>query len=94
MRAAAMSDVRPWVGAMVSVATFEIVRPLRIVDCSVLHDKYLSLAFLDREILEPVPSEKIDEVVWAAIDMVPLQNPSQERMTPPITPPHRLLLAA
>jgi RES domain-containing protein len=64
----AMSEVRPWLGALVSVATFEVVRPLSVVDCSVLHDQYFNLAFLERRLLEPIPPEKVDQVVWAAID--------------------------
>jgi hypothetical protein len=61
---AAISEVRPWVGAMVSVAEFEILRPLTIVDCSLFHDSY-------HTILEPfdkLPPEKTDEFVWATID--------------------------
>jgi antirestriction protein len=65
---AAMSEMRPWVGSMVSVAQFETVRPLIIVDCSVLHDQYFKLAFLDRKIGEEVSPDKVEEIVWASID--------------------------
>jgi hypothetical protein len=65
---AAMSEVRPWLGATVSLAQFAITRPLSIIDCSVLHDKYTSLAFLDRKFGEDVPPEHIDDIVWSAID--------------------------
>jgi RES domain len=65
---AAMSEVRPWVGSFISVAQFEIVRDLTIVDCSVLHGKYIDLAFLDRNMLEPVPDDRVDDIVWARID--------------------------
>jgi hypothetical protein len=44
----AMSEVRPWVGALVSVAQFQVARPMTIVDCSRLHGQYLNLAFLSR----------------------------------------------
>jgi len=64
---AAMSEVRPWVGAMVSVAQFKTVRTLTLVNCSLLHDKYFNL-LLDRKFGEPMPPEKIDQIVWAAID--------------------------
>jgi RES domain-containing protein len=64
----AMSEVRPWIGAMVSLASFAVVRPLKVVDCSILHDQYFNLAFLSHKIYEPVPPDKIDDVVWAAID--------------------------
>jgi hypothetical protein len=65
---AAMSEVRPWVGALVSLAAFKIVRPLNIIDCSVLHGQFHKLALFDRKFFEPVPPEKFDEIVWAAID--------------------------
>jgi len=61
---AAMSEVRQWLGAIISVARFEIVRPLTIVDCSILHGQYRNLLNTD----EPVSLEMIDNVVWAAID--------------------------
>lgn len=34
-KATAIAEVRPWVGAYVSVAVFEILRDLTLVDCSV-----------------------------------------------------------
>jgi RES domain len=64
----AMSEVRPWVGAMVSVAKFEATRQLIVVDCSVLRGRYLELALFDRPMLGGVHPENIDRVVWAAID--------------------------
>jgi len=60
---AAMSEVRPWIGSLVSVAQFETVRPLTIVDCAISHDQYFNL-LLDW----PVSPDKIDEIVWAEID--------------------------
>jgi hypothetical protein len=65
---AALSEVRPWIGALVSLAQFKVVRQLIVVDCSVLHDQYFNLAFLNRKFDEPIPQEKFDEIVWAAID--------------------------
>jgi hypothetical protein len=67
-KTAAMSEVRPWLGAMVSVALFETTSALTVVDCSLLHDQFLKLAFLDRIVGEDVPPEKIDDIVWASID--------------------------
>jgi RES domain-containing protein len=70
----AMSEVRPWVGALVSVAQFKTVKELKIVDCSVLHGQYMKLAYLDRTfdahtstMSAPSPNE-VDNIVWAAID--------------------------
>src|SRR5262249_2528191 len=70
---AAMSEVRPWVGALVSLAQFEVVRTLEVVDCSVLHGRYIELVYLNRTIDElesgkaPTP-EEYEQIVWAAID--------------------------
>lgn len=65
---AAMSEIRPWIGATVSLALFEITRPLTVVDCGVLQGQFLNLAFLDRVIDEKIPDDKVDDIVWAAID--------------------------
>jgi len=71
---AAMSEIRPWVGAAVSLAQFEITRPLTVVDCSQLHGQYFKLAFGNRifnavgpTMSEPSPDE-FEKIVWAAID--------------------------
>jgi hypothetical protein len=70
----AMSEIRPWVGAQVSVAQFKTARELTIVDCSKLHDQYIKLAFLSRTFdaitssLSEPSSEEVDQIVWAAID--------------------------
>jgi hypothetical protein len=47
--------------SMVSVAQFQTVRPLTVVDCSVLHGQYFKLAFLDRKIGEEVSPDRVDE---------------------------------
>jgi len=58
---AAVSEVRPWIGALVSVAQLKTERNLTIVDCSKLHKT--------RPIfLEEPPQQKIDDAVWASID--------------------------
>lgn len=72
---AAMSEVRPWVGAAISLAQFKVLRPLTIVDCSVLEGQYFNLAFLNRTFdaftsttsTTPSPDE-FEKIVWAAID--------------------------
>jgi RES domain-containing protein len=65
---AAISEVRPWIGAMVSLAKFETVRELSIVNCSVLHGQFFSRALFKRRMLEPPSPEEVDDIVWAAID--------------------------
>ena len=70
---AAMSEVRPWVGALVSVAQFKVMRPLTVVNCSVLTGRYIELAYSKRTFDElvsgktPSPDE-FEKIVWAEID--------------------------
>jgi len=72
-RDAAMSEVRPWVGAFVSVAEFSTTRGLTIVDCSVLHGQFFKLAYSGMSfdasggLTMPAESE-FERIVWAAID--------------------------
>src|SRR5262249_30685866 len=65
---AAMSEVRPWIGSLVSVARFETVRALTVVKCSLLQDQYWTLRFGRRPLGEPTPENEIDDIVWAGID--------------------------
>jgi RES domain-containing protein len=57
----AMSEVRPWIGSVVTVGRFETVREQRLVDCSVFHgDEIPSMA--------ATSAEDVEQVVWAHID--------------------------
>lgn len=60
-RDTAMSEVRPWVGSLVSVAQFQTTRPLKVVDCSI--DRDLLAIHLE----EPSYRERV-RTVWAHID--------------------------
>lgn len=60
-REVAMSEVRPWIGSVVSVARFRTERSLTVVDCSVFHGA--DIPHHD----EPTP-EDIETTVWAHID--------------------------
>jgi RES domain len=62
-----MSEVRPPLGAMVSVARFEAARPLRVVDCSVLHGRYVDI-LMNLPVDQPWDPKTEDELVWANID--------------------------
>jgi len=64
---AAMSEVRPWVGVLVTVAQFALVRALTIVDCSVLHDQHFH-PLLDQSPSKLWSDDEVDTVVWASID--------------------------
>jgi len=57
----AIAETRPWVGALVSVAVFEILRDLKLVDCTRGHT---SLA----QQREPPKHSRWDAIVWQDID--------------------------
>lgn len=57
----AMSEVRPWLGSVVSAARFQLRREVTIVDCSVFHGS-------DVPHIEAPTSEDIEKTVWAHID--------------------------
>lgn len=57
----AVAEVRPWLGALVSVAQMTPVRPLRMVNCSEGHDSKFDLYFD-----EPSPEIR-EQAVWRAI---------------------------
>ncbi len=60
----ALAEVRPWIGALVSVGQFKTLRELRIVNCTTdLKGHRLYLEFEK----EPSPDER-EESVWADID--------------------------
>jgi len=58
----AMSEVRPWIGSLVSCAHFKTTRVLRIVDLSVYHGKGFVFYF------EEPDASKREEAVWTQID--------------------------
>jgi hypothetical protein len=71
----AMSEVRPWIGSLVTVADMRLVRDVRLVDCHRFHKKgtaggylhWLACELAWNEIRKPTP-EEIEEIVWADID--------------------------
>jgi len=58
----AMSEVRPWIGLLVSCAVFETTRELRLVDLSVTDGDGFTFYF------EQPDATKKEEAVWADID--------------------------
>ena len=58
----AISEVRPWVGSLVSCAQFKTTRALKIVDLSIYHSEGTKYYFS-----EPDDSER-DKAVWTHID--------------------------
>jgi hypothetical protein len=63
-RNTAVSEVRPWLGAQVSVARLRFRKSLRLVNCSKNHGKRNSIIYLLQE-----PSQEIClEAVWTDID--------------------------
>lgn len=59
---AAMSEVRPWLGSMVSLGHFEIQKNLVIADCSRNTESNFAMIFEN-----PSPDEW-DDIVWSDID--------------------------
>ena len=59
---AAMSEVRPWLGSMISLAQFETLRDLTVVDCT--RDARSKTEFFLRE---PQENER-EQVVWSSIN--------------------------
>jgi hypothetical protein len=59
---AAMSEMRPWIGSLISVATFKMIRAVKVIDCSKHHGHGIKIYWQ-----EPSPEEAI-EAVWATID--------------------------
>ena len=57
----AVAEVRPWLGALVSVAQLGVTRELRLVNCSEGHDSELELYF------DEPSAEERDKSVWRAI---------------------------
>lgn len=64
----AMSEVRPWIGSLISCGLFKTARELRIVDFSVHHDKTSNFYFE-----EPDATER-EQSVWTNIDQA-FSNP-------------------
>ncbi|MDI6753247.1 MAG: RES family NAD+ phosphorylase [Thermodesulfobacteriota bacterium] len=59
-RETALAEVRPWIGSLISVGAFEILRELRIVNCTTdVHN----IVYFE----EPLPDER-EKAVWFAID--------------------------
>lgn len=57
----AIAEVRPWLGALISVAQMRVARELRLVNCCEGHDTKFDLYFE-----EPTPEER-EKAVWRAI---------------------------
>lgn len=61
-RNTAMSEVRPWLGSLISCAQFKTTRNLRIVDCSLRHDEKMKIYFDEPD------APKKEAAVWRNID--------------------------
>lgn len=60
-REVAMSEVRPWIGSVLSVARFRTSRDVVVVDCSIFHGAKQGSA------APPFPGP-VEQAVWASID--------------------------
>lgn len=64
---AAMSEVRPWVGSLVSCGQFRTNRPLTVIDCARRHNEQPLFFDLEKGMYEPDAAERV-QAVWAHID--------------------------
>lgn len=64
---AAMSEVRPWIGAYVSCGQFRTIRPLTVIDCARRQDENPFHFDVNDFNYEPGPVERT-QAVWAHID--------------------------
>lgn len=66
----AISEVRPWVGAKVSIAQCKVKRDLRALDLTVRHGEWSWGHFTDVDIMNEklMPADKKDISVWTDID--------------------------
>ncbi len=74
-RDTALAEVRPWIGALITVAQFEVTKDLRVVDCSkhCRHKAPYNLGDLN-------PAE-IETLIWSYIDTAfsrPIQESDQK----------------
>jgi RES domain-containing protein len=58
----AMSEIRPWIGSLISCAHFRTTKDLKIIDLSVYHGKGFMFYF------EEPDARKKEEAVWTQID--------------------------
>jgi hypothetical protein len=61
-RDTAMAEVRPWIGAMISVAQLVTLRDLNIIDCSKYHAREHILDIFDDQ------TKSREDGIWMAID--------------------------
>lgn len=59
---AAMSEIRPWLGSMISLASFETTKQLRVINCVSRRKSEW------KSIFEDLSEDEIDENVWSEID--------------------------
>lgn len=60
-RDTALAEVRPWIGAVISVAQLQIERELKVIDCSKYHARDSFLDILDH-------TKSGEDGIWVAID--------------------------
>lgn len=60
-REVAMSEVRPWLGSVVTVGRFETSREQKVVDCSVFHGDEIPS-------IDAASEEELEHLIWAHID--------------------------
>jgi RES domain len=70
-RQTAIAEVRPWAGALISLAAFKTSKELRLIDCSKRHGQAGGWAYLlgvPQERWDKLSPEEVEQAVWASID--------------------------
>lgn len=62
---AAVAEVRPWVGSYISLAQFEIMRDVVVVDCT--KDKRMFPNWLLQKTPQEIPADKREQIAWGEI---------------------------
>ncbi len=81
-RDTAMAEVRPWVGAHITLAHFNVAKDCVLVDCSL--DKTTSLDLMFRDV-EVTPDEREQHIIGGSIPFCVRQYPKAPK--PPNTIP-------
>lgn len=67
----AISEVRPWIGSYITVAKFETLKNLKVIDCSrgAINPMNVTVADLDKlwKLKQPTPEEAI-QTIWRWVD--------------------------
>jgi RES domain len=89
-RETAMAEVRPWMGSLISVGRFKVLRDARMVDCSKYHSESPWSLLFDVPLGKTPSAEDIEKAVWTHIDKA-FSQPVTENDDAPAYVPTQIL---